>query len=173
MAKKAAPAPATGMSIDRTKYNYNATRVLDASGKLIKRSGNGDAISIAMMHVTDIGKVAKANKLEVKGVNNGQMRMNLGNQLRGIVRRHAADKANPPAIVGDLTIKSLTQNVPYPASVKAAEKHIATKEKEAGKRAAAKAAEKTSKPKRGAKGSRSTASARATGGSSSTSPATA
>lgn len=145
----------TAMTIDRSRYDYSKTRSVDPkTGKLRARTSNGDAVAMALHHAFDAGltveKIAKANKLEPKGANPGQVRMNLGNMLRGVVRRHAADKNNPPAVIGELTVKKLDQIVSTPASVKEAEKVIAARAKEVGKQKAAKPAANRGKTQRSA-----------------------
>lgn len=127
-----------GMTIDREKYAYDKTRTVGSDGKVRTRSGNGDAVAIALHHAADAGltseRIAKANKLELKGANPGQIRMNLGNMLRARVRKGEA------MVIGAHTIKKLDQSLPVPAGVKAAAKVIADRVKSAGKPKAAKSA---------------------------------
>lgn len=133
---KRAKAAVAGMTIDREKYAYDKVKATDPkTGKLRTRTSNGDAVATALHRAFDAGhtaeKIAKANSLVVKGANPGQIRMNLGNMLRGVVRRHMADgKANPHAVIGDLSVKKLDQVVATPTSIKDAEKAIAARGKQ-------------------------------------------
>lgn len=144
MAKKAQKRDRTGgMTIDRIKYGYDRTRSIGADGKVRTRVGNGDAVAIALHHALDAGhsveKIAKANKLEVKGANPGQLRMNLGNMLRARVKRGEA------MTIGAHTVKKLDQKLPMPEGVKAAEKASAERAKKQA--ATAKAAKPSARGK--------------------------
>lgn len=127
-----------GMTIDRFKYDYRKTKVVGADGKLRTRTGNGDAVSTELSRALQedgftVEKIAKATKLDVKGSNPGQIRMNLGNMLRARVRK------GEPMQIGNVLVKKLDQVCKPLASAKEAEKVIAA-------RAKAKAAAPAKKP---------------------------
>lgn len=133
MAKKAKE----GMSIDRSRYGYGTVRALDKNGATVSFTGNiENPVAVALFKArlagVDLAKIAKANKLELKGANPGQERMNLGNQLSGMVRKGTA------VMIGDVIVKSMNQKVAMPEGVKAAEKAAAARA--AGKQKAAKKA---------------------------------
>lgn len=167
--KKAAPkAAATGMTIDRSKYSYGREKHVGADGKLVSRTGNGDAVAQHLAHATvnghTVDKIAKANSLEVKGANSGQIRMNLGNMLRARVKR------GEHVVIGDIKVKALDQSLPA-SVVKAAEKAQKARESEAAKKsAAASGAVRATTGNRGTKSaSRGKSSGRQTADSSTTS----
>lgn len=140
--------------IDRSKYDYQTTRVIGKDGKVRHSAGNGDAIARALLGLAhdEIVRVIKQNGLQDKlgkhidQVNPGQLRMFVGNSLRGMVRRGEA------VTVGKHVIKSLDQHVEVdeapPAGAKAekappkaAKKGSTTSAPAKGKRASKKALE--------------------------------
>lgn len=151
MAKKAKQV--AGMTIDRERYAYDKIKVVDPkTGKLRTRTGNGDAVAVELMRALQedgftVEKIAKANKLEVKGANSGQIRMNLGNMLRARVRK------DEPMQIGNTLVKKLDQATKALASAKAAEKVVADREKNVGKpKAAKKAAARGKTPRSASRG---------------------
>lgn len=137
-------------TIDASEYNYEKTKVRGVDGKLKHSVSNGDAVAKAMTVLVAtakdlrvaLGKVVKENKLGAKlnidqYDNLGLFRMSLGNCLRGLVRN------GTPVVIGDITVKTLEQNVKVP-EVKDAEAKPA-KAKAAPKKA------KVAKPKHGRK----------------------
>lgn len=133
-------------TIDASAYDYKTTKVLDGKGKVVSSTGNGDALQRAMHAFKATGKdfmqVARANKVDIDSKqydNAGLFRMALGNKLRGLVRN------GTPVVVGDITVKSLDQNVKLaevdgaaPKAAKARKAKSARKPR--AKRAAAEAA---------------------------------
>lgn len=101
--------------IDRTKYAYQSTRVTDPkTGKVRVSVGNMDAVARAMLLVTsdDLIKIAKKNGLDKydaakrDSVNPGQFRMQVGNALRGKVRK------GEEVTIGEVVVKKLDQREP-------------------------------------------------------------
>lgn len=137
MAKKA-----KGTVIDTSAYKYEALRIRGKDGKLHYVRGNGDAVVRALaLHCIVNGKsidqVIKANKLETANhANAGQLRMAVGGQLRGLIRN------GTPVVIGDVTLKSLDQNV------KLAEEPAGERPARAAKKAAPKKAKKAAKKPR-------------------------
>lgn len=79
----------TGSVIDRSKHKYQVHEVKTASGKR-KSVDNSDRIAAALrgLDADGVKKVAKDNGLTLKEYpNEGMLRMNVGNMLRGMVRR--------------------------------------------------------------------------------------
>lgn len=123
--------------IDRSKYKYTTTRIIDPdTGKHRVATHNNDAIARAMLSVksTDLQKIARKNGLAEMGdlnadklakgdINAGQFRMNIGNALRGKVRK------GEPVEIGDVTIKKLDQREPVVKDVPAPERKAAATEK--------------------------------------------
>lgn len=141
-------------SIDASAYNYEKTRVRGVDGKVKHSVSNGDAVAKAMTVLVAtakdlrvaLGKAVKENKLGDKlnidqYDNLGLFRMSLGNCLRGLVRN------GTPVIIGDVTVKTLEQNVKVP-EVKDIE---AAAPKKAKAKAPAKKAKHGRKPGRAAK----------------------
>lgn len=108
-------------TIDASAYGYEKTKVRGADGKLKHSVSNGDAVAKAMTVLVAtakdlrvaLGKVVKENKLGAKlnidqYDNLGLFRMSLGNSLRGLVRN------GTPVVIGDVTVKTLEQNVKVP-----------------------------------------------------------
>ena len=87
-AKKAAKTD--GSVIDRSKYEYKAETITGEDGKKKRTVSNGDRISQALkgLSAADVKKAAKDNGLTLKDyANDGMLRMNVGNMLRGLVRK--------------------------------------------------------------------------------------
>jgi hypothetical protein len=119
-ANKATVAPKGASVVDTEKFNYETTKIRGADGKLRHSRGNQDAIAKAMLVFVaaggDIKKVVKANGLTKKmegrdGLNAGLYRMNVGVQLRKLVRD------GTPVVIGDITVKSLEQYIKVPEAV--------------------------------------------------------
>jgi hypothetical protein len=121
-------------------YEYEKTRVRGVDGKIRHSLSNGDAVAKAMTVLVAeakdlraaLAKVARENKLGAKlnidqYDNLGLFRMSLGNSLRGLVRN------GTPVTIGDVTVKSLEQNVKVPEvkDVEAAPKKKAAAPKKA------------------------------------------
>jgi len=113
-------APESASVVDISKYEYETTKIRDVTGKVRHSRGNGDAIANAMLVFIaaggDIKKVVKVNGLTKKmegreGLNAGLYRMNVGVQLRKLVRD------GTPVVIGDITVKTLEQNVKVPEAV--------------------------------------------------------
>lgn len=112
--------PETKDMMDRDKYKYERTRILDPdTGKARWTSGNADAVALALTTVKkgDLPEVVAANGLGEKldkhwgkdsTVNDGQRRMLLGNSLRAMVT------AGKHVVIGDITVKKLDQKVVLP-----------------------------------------------------------
>lgn len=118
--KASTEAPESASVVDTSKFNYDTTKVRGADGKMRHSRNNGDAIANAMLVFIasggDIKKVVKANGLTRKmegreGLNAGLYRMNVGVQLRKLVRD------GTPVEIGDITVKKLDQVVKVPAEV--------------------------------------------------------
>lgn len=79
-----------GTVIDREKYDYDTQVVKDKDGKNKRVTSNGDRIAEALktLDAEGVKKVAKDNGLTLKDYPNaGMLRMNVGNMLRGKVRK--------------------------------------------------------------------------------------
>lgn len=106
--------------VDTEKFNYDTTKIRGADGKVRHSKNNGDAVANAMLVFIagggDIKKVVKANGLTKKmegrdGLNAGLYRMNVGVQLRKLVRD------GTPVVIGDITVKKLDQAVKVPEAM--------------------------------------------------------
>lgn len=111
--KSAKPAASADkvMKIDASRYNR--TKFKDASGKSRHSAGNGDAVAQALLGAgpTDLRAIARDNGLTDRmaryegSTNPGQYRMNLGNMLRGMVRK------GTHVNIGGVTVEGLAQVV--------------------------------------------------------------
>lgn len=110
--------------IDASDYDYKVTKFRNKDGKVRSSRGKDDAVARAMLAHAATGKdfmqVVRANKLtdkfDGKATNPGLFRMALGNSLRGLVNN------GTPVIIGDVTVKTLSQRVAGPEPVKTSAK---------------------------------------------------
>lgn len=124
--------------IDKATHNYETVRVIGADGQPYRTTGNQDALARSLIgrsadQLFEIARKAglKSKALEPNhGLNAGQVRMNLGNGLRALVK-----KGTPVRIDEGLVIKALDQKQPVlktaPAVVRPIKAEAAKPEKSA------------------------------------------
>lgn len=110
-ATKKKTSDAKSMKIDASRYTR--TKFKGADGKSKHSAGNGDAVAQALLGAgpDDLRSIAADNGLSErmskyeKSTNPGQYRMNLGNMLRGMVRK------GTHVNIGGVTVEGLAQVV--------------------------------------------------------------
>lgn len=124
-----------GDVINRDKYAYERIKTVDRDGKVRHSAGNGDAVARALLSVDYDGLIETMKKNDlwdrlgkhVGSVNNGQLRMFVGNSLRALVRKGTA------VVIGEHTVRKLDQRVALPEAPKPEKKAKEPKAEKAAK----------------------------------------